>query len=300
MLSSSDSVSSNPAPSWSSDAGDEAYPGRRSAQDPDLLRRSERPSVDLGPEQRLAAIGRDLVEAVRDGTFEVNWQPVVRLADAVPSGYEGLLRWNRRGTGYLPPDLLAAVAAKLGVTGAVDRWLLGSCCRAAASWPVPLWVSVRLTAPWFACGDLPGLVSTVLAETGLQPCRMKLGLPADALGNREAGCIVAALRAIGVGLVIDRLRPEPALRRRAGDAPFATVKLDRRVTRDLVGNGAGRNLLGSTVALAHDLGLAVCADGVDDVGQRDLLMCCGCDLGQGDLFGYPTSVPTLRAVQGAA
>ncbi len=247
------------------------------------------------PAQRLDAIGRDLVEAVRDRTLEIIWRPVVRLADAKPLGHEALPRWNRRGTGYLPPDLLASLAGRFGVADAVDRWLLEGCCRAAASWPVPLWVSVALIGPWSARRDFPDRVAAILADAGLDPSRLRLGIAAAGPGGPDAGRIAAGLRSVGVGLVLDGPDPDPATGLGPGrglGVPAAIVKLDRRATREAQADDGGP--LAGVIARAHDRGMAVCAAGVEDAGQRDLLLRCGCDLGQGDLFGYPASVPMLR------
>lgn len=116
-------------------------------------------------ERRL--VQRELRTALERGQLVVHYQPQADMNGEIV-GFEALVRWQHPSRGLLGPGLFVPVAEESGLIIQLGEWVLGEACREAASWEVPRRIAINLSPVQFQHGDLPGLVHSVLLESGLE------------------------------------------------------------------------------------------------------------------------------------
>src|SRR5262249_4281581 len=162
---------------------------------------------EAGMDQRLRerrAMVHDLRLAIERGELAVHYQPQARIDGAI-TGFEALVRWMHPVRGMVPPNEFIPVAEDSGLILPIGEWILREVCREAASWPKPLNVAVNLAPVQFKHGDLPGLVHSVLLESGLAPDRLELEITEGVLIDdlMRALAILRRLKLLGVCIAMD-------------------------------------------------------------------------------------------------
>ena len=125
-------------------------------------------------------IQHDLTSALEKGEFELVYQPEA-LIDGTIIGFEALVRWRHPTRGLILPSTFIPLAEDGGMIIPLGEWILRTACREAASWKSNALLAINLSAAQFRHGDLPGLVHTVLLETGLSPSRLELEITESVL-----------------------------------------------------------------------------------------------------------------------
>jgi EAL domain-containing protein (putative c-di-GMP-specific phosphodiesterase class I) len=113
-----------------------------------------------------------MADALAEGEFSLEYQPLVRLADGVPTGVEALVRWDLPTGERISPDRFVPVAEETGLIVPLGRWVLTQACRQARAWSEgregePLLLSVNLAARQIREPGIVDDIAAVLAETGL-------------------------------------------------------------------------------------------------------------------------------------
>ena len=222
------------------------------------------------------------------------YQPIYRLADNRIVGAEALLRWHHPELGAVSPMVFIDVAEQSGLIEQIGPRVLRAACAAAARWngiasgEAPF-VSVNVSPRQLRSGDLPELVAEVLRETGLAAGRLHLELTETAVIGDEAHAskMLAKLHRAGVKVWLDDFGTGFSGLSHLRRVPVDGVKIDRSFVADLQRNHDDLALTSAIIAMAHSLGIAVVAEGVEKQGQFDLLRERGCDLAQGYWLGYP-------------
>jgi diguanylate cyclase (GGDEF)-like protein/PAS domain S-box-containing protein len=225
--------------------------------------------------RRRAAIEQRLPAAIENGDFDLVYQPVVDLLDRRPVAVEALLRWRVGEFGPVPPVEVVAAAAELGHAAALDTRVLRRACRQLARWRGEgLTMAVNLSHPH---DDLAWLVEDALRRNGLPAERLAVELatvPPD----------LDALRALGVQVVLQHAGRLDQL----GRLPVDVVKVDRGVFTE-------RALLEVVVELGGRLGFGVCAVGVENEAELDLVRRAGCRSAQGNALAPPAHPERVEA-----
>src|SRR5690606_36893535 len=119
-------------------------------------------------------IEEDLRDALDRGELEMCYQPVVRAADDIVTGFEALMRWNHPERGLISPGVFIPIAEDTDLIDMLGEWALRQACADAAQWPAGLRVAVNVSAHQFSSDNLPGLVAEALASAGLKPHQLEL------------------------------------------------------------------------------------------------------------------------------
>jgi diguanylate cyclase (GGDEF)-like protein/PAS domain S-box-containing protein len=251
---------------------------------------------------RRLGLERDLRRALEEGEITAWFQPVVRLEDGVVVGFEALARWRKPDGTMVSPAEFIPVAEETGLIAALDACVLGLACAEAARWPgqggrVP-YVAVNVSAKKFGDPGLLELVDRVLAETGLDPRRLKLEITEGTIMRDPA----AAERSVNelafrqVGLAIDDFGTGYSslayLHRFRAD----TLKIDRSFVGALDKSDSGLAIVRAIIGLAASLKMRIVAEGIETPQQHRILEELGCAFGQGFLFSRPVPIPELAAV----
>ncbi|MGY1805870.1 putative bifunctional diguanylate cyclase/phosphodiesterase [Blastococcus sp. SYSU D00669] len=236
----------------------------------------------------------ELRVALTDDQLVVFLQPQVSLDDGGVVGAEALVRWEHPTRGLLSPADLLPAAEQAGLLGPLTDVVLELALTAAgrwwADWQVP--VSVNLSAANVTDLDLPSKISAALRRHGLPPAALTLELVEDTLmADPERGqAVLADLRALGVRTSIDDYGTGYSSLAYLRHLPADELKLDRTLTADVDRDPRAAAIVEHTVALAHQLGLSLVAEGVEDAGHRAVLAQLGCDVAQGYAIARPMPV----------
>lgn len=261
------------------------------------------------PHMQAAVVARTAMEAdmrvgLRDGQFLLYYQPQVNHHVEL-TGVEALLRWQHPERGLVSPVEFIPVAEASGLILPLGQWVLETACRQLVSWSrgvetARLTVSVNVSARQFHHPAFVDRVLSVIEETGANPERLKLELTESLLLSDVDDVIdkMTALKDRGVGFSLDDFGTGYSSLAYLKRLPLDQLKIDQSFVSDIVTNGNDAAITSAIVALAHNLGLSVIAEGVETEAQCEHLARQGCHAYQGYLFGRPGSVELIEAMLG--
>jgi len=260
-------------------------------------------AMDQAVERRVQ-LEEELRGAWDRGELSVHYQPIYRLADRRLLGAEALCRWQHPRLGVVPPSVFIEVAEQSGLIEALGRNVLLQACRDAAQWSQPgqepPFVSVNISPRQLRTGDLPDVVASALAATGMQPRQLHVELTETAvLGDEvQASALLSRLRATGVKVWLDDFGTGFSGLSHLRRVPVDGVKIDRSFVADVLRDPDDLALTSAIIAMAHSLGITVVAEGIEAEGQYEILRERGCDQGQGFWLGRPMpAAEILRSFQ---
>jgi diguanylate cyclase (GGDEF)-like protein/PAS domain S-box-containing protein len=234
------------------------------------------------------AIQRELRSAVDRNEFRLHYQPLAKI-DGEVIGFEALVRWHHPERGMVSPATFIPVAEESGLIIPVGEWVLREACREAAGWRRPLQIAVNLSPIQFRHGDLPGLVHSVLLETGLAPTRLELEITEGVLvEDFDRGLsILRRLKSLGVRIAMDDFGTGYSSLSYLQSFPFDKIKIDQSFISNVRSNPQSAAIVRAVIGLAHGLDLPVLAEGVETKAQLDFLAAESCNEVQGYLMGRP-------------
>ncbi|SDN84605.1 diguanylate cyclase/phosphodiesterase [Klenkia soli] len=257
----------------------------------------QQPEVEVS---RLQLAG-ELDTAIAEGQLVLWFQPQLHVAPACPvarggrvttvAGCEALVRWAHPTRGMLGPDHILGAAEHGRLLPALGDAVLGMAVAAAATWwhhtPVP--VSVNLSATDLGDRRLPDRVFQLLLAHRLPPWALTVEVVEDTLmlDPLRVADVLGRLREMGVGIAIDDYGTGYSSLSYLHQLPVDELKLDRSLTQDLATSPTAAAITRHSIALAHDLGLRVVGEGIEDPEGLDALVELGCDTVQGYLTGRP-------------
>ncbi len=253
----------------------------------------ERVNARLDLESRLR-------KALEDNEFSLAYQPQIALRDGTVTGVEALLRWNDPRHGVLFPGDFIDVAEETGLILKIGEWVLNEACREARSWcggsaDAPR-VAVNISALQFQQQELPELIKTVLAESGLPPHRLELEVTETSLMRETAAVIdvLDRLRASGISIAIDDFGSGYSSLGYLKRFPIDKLKIDKTFIDGCAEPGNDAAITSAIIALGRALNLAVVAEGVETGPQLEFLRAGGCEAAQGYLLSPPLPAAALH------
>jgi diguanylate cyclase (GGDEF)-like protein/PAS domain S-box-containing protein len=241
----------------------------------------------------------DLRGALRQGQFELHYQPVVDLSTREPQGAEALLRWNHPTMGMIAPDQFIPVAEDIGLINEVGEWVLCTACADAAGWAPRTKLAVNLSSVQFGHHDLVTAVYNTLSHSGLPPERLELEITESVLLQKSDDniALLHQLKRIGVSIVLDDFGTGYSSLSYLKMFPWDKIKIDRSFVSEVATRADCRAIVCAIIGLGHSLHIATTAEGIETEEQCAQLRTDGCTIGQGYLFGRP--VPKARLVLAA-
>jgi diguanylate cyclase (GGDEF)-like protein/PAS domain S-box-containing protein len=251
------------------------------------------------PKQHAAVSDRmelqsDLARAFERRQFVLHYQPTVRLGDGVILGFEAFVRWNHPRRGLLSPGDFLALAEETGMSGALQRWVLGQACADGRQWqlrfPVEpaLTVSVNISQRGLAEADLVADVTHACTAAAFPPERLVLELTEGAtLEPKVTASRLLELHERGVSVALDDFGADAAPLSALRDLPVDIVKLDHSFVGRMATSPTDATVARAVIDLGTALGMITIADGIERVDQLATLRQMGCIAGQGYYLSRP-------------
>lgn len=253
--------------------------------------------MNLAAASRLETEGA-IRRGLERGQFIVHYQPQVDLATGAVIGYEALSRWQHPRRGLVPPKEFVAIADASGLLIPLGERILATACHDAAQLQGerPCRISVNAAASQLRDAGFVKAIENALASSGLEPRLLELEITEDSLvehGSGDVAMTLQSIAALGVRIAVDDFGTGYSSLSYLKRLPLDTVKIDRSFVSDLPGDADAGAIVGAIIALSHNLGLRVIAEGVESQAQVDYLREHGCDEVQGYFFGKPQPFETL-------
>jgi len=260
---------------------------------------SYHPVLDQQSLRRLQ-LGTELESAMAEKQITVVFQPIVdtRTSDIV--SVETLVRWAHPRYGNVPPDDFIGLAEQIGRIGALTDYVLDLALERCRKWldqDIGLSVAVNLSARCLAEPDLVDRVRGALRKHGVPGSLLTLELTEGIVVDDSVrnSTVLADLHSLGLRLSMDDFGTGYSSLSQLRQLPIDELKIDKSFVLGMSTSQSESFIARSIVELAHNLGLRVVAEGVEDEVTRDLLTEMGCDKLQGFLVSRPLPDDRLEA-----
>jgi diguanylate cyclase (GGDEF)-like protein/PAS domain S-box-containing protein len=243
----------------------------------------------------------DLRRALEREEITILYQPIIRLEDRSVAGFEALARWDHPKLGRVSPAEFITIAEEIGLIVDLGLFALERTARQLSLWQRtlrqrdPVFASVNVSSRQLLRHDLIHDLRTVLARSSLVRGSLKLELTESlVMENPEhAAQMLQRIRELGAGLALDDFGTGHSSLAYLQRFPFDTIKIDQSFVRTTA-KGTRPVILRSIIALAHDLGMEVVAEGAETDSDAVELYQLGCEYAQGFVFGEPMTAEQAR------
>jgi diguanylate cyclase (GGDEF)-like protein len=238
----------------------------------------------------------DLRKALERQQIAILYQPITRLASNQLAGFEALMRWDHPTRGRLGAEDFIPIAEESGLIVELGSYVLSQALEEARSWHKalprdrdPLFVSVNVSSRQLFRQDMVQEIRLMLAREAVPKGTLKLEITESlVMENPERAVeILTWLKTFGASLALDDFGTGYSSLSYLHRFPCDTIKVDRSLVRNSGIDGSSPLILRSVIALAHELGKEVVAEGVETQADASYLRSIGCEYGQGYYYGEP-------------
>jgi len=242
---------------------------------------------------RNAAIENELVKALENHELVLYYQPKINLGDGSLIGMEALIRWIKPDGTIVPPAQFIPVAESSMLITKISDFVLYEACRQNKKWQdmgyPPVTVSINLTAVDFYQTDVKESIRRALDATGLDPKWLDVELT-ESLALKDIDSAVKQMqeiRDLGVKLSMDDFGTGYSSLSYIQVLPITLLKLDRSFIMYLEEDEISREIVSAVIRIAKSKKIETIAEGIETIGQAEILKESGCDHAQGYFFGKP-------------
>jgi diguanylate cyclase (GGDEF)-like protein len=238
-------------------------------------------------------IEMDLRRAVEREEFRIVYQPIISIRSGELTGFEALLRWDHPVRGTIAPNDFISIAEENGLIVPIGVWVLKKVCAQLRRWHTmagaPLTASINVSLRQTFDPTLIDELNRVLEAAQVEGASLRLEITESAMVERSAADFFERVRQLGIELCIDDFGTGYSSLAYLVNLPIDALKIDRSFIGTLDSSSEHCELVKTIIALAHNLGIEVVAEGVETLSQLRRLVALGCEYAQGFLFSEPLS-----------
>ncbi|MGY9004721.1 MAG: EAL domain-containing protein [Alphaproteobacteria bacterium] len=276
----------------SREAGDSDSVGSVLEKDVSLPRHRERA-------MRKLKFKNEINKALINEENVIHYQPILDLRTGAMAGLEALLRWDHPERGLLYPNDFIGFSEETGLIIPMGLWVLEQSCKALLAFQKKLneidpnapllFMSINLSSRQFSDIDLVRNISNIIDDTGVNPEQIKLEITESLLMDNPARAAVTlnGVKALGLEIAIDDFGTGYSSLSYLHRFHIDTLKIDRSFVSTATMNKGSMEIVRAIAGLAHNLGLDIVAEGIEQPEQVTLLRDVRCEYGQGFFFSKP-------------
>lgn len=248
--------------------------------------------INADVHERLA-METKLRRALEREEFFLHYQPRIQMASGRVSGMEALIRWRPEGGRVIPPGEFIPLLEETGLIVPVEEWVLRTACKQAREWQEnglpPLKLAVNISARHFSQENLPDKIAQTLFETGFDARSLEIELTESIIMKDVSESIkkLDNLKAMGITFSIDDFGTGYSSLSYLKRFPIDVLKIDRSFVDGIPHDASDTTISTTVIAMAHNLNMAVVAEGVETLEQLSFLAANNCDEYQGFYFSRP-------------
>ncbi|MBL4821706.1 MAG: EAL domain-containing protein [Gammaproteobacteria bacterium] len=255
--------------------------------------------LDQYSPQRLTLMG-ELRQAIENDDLTLHYQPQIKASNEHAIGAEVLVRWNHPEHGLIPPDDFIGLAERTGLIEPLTRWVLKHSLQQGSIWHksgLKIALAVNLSAKSLLNPDFPDILTNLLISADFPKEYLLLEVTETAvMADPELALnILNRIANMGIRISIDDFGTGYSSLAYLKRLPVSELKIDKSFVSDMLTNEDDSAIVHATIDLAHNLGLEVVAEGVEDQATTDKLRSLNCDIYQGYHFSKPVPPKELQA-----
>ena len=241
--------------------------------------------------RRLTLMG-ELRQAIDNDELVLHFQPKINIRTNTVTGAEALVRWQHPQHGFMPPDEFIPLAERTGLIKPLSMWVLKRAIDQALIWhgsKLKLNIAINISPSTLHDMELPDAITGVLASCTLAPHHITFEITEGSIIKDPARAleILTRLANMGIRISIDDFGTGYSSLAYLKKMPASEVKIDKSFVLDMLENENDAAIVRATIDLAHNLGMKVVAEGVENKETADRLAELGCDILQGFYFSKP-------------
>lgn len=240
----------------------------------------------------------ELRHAIEKRQLILHYQPKISHQSGCIIGVEALVRWIHPEKGMISPDEFIPLAEASGLIQPLASWVLEAAFQQSMKWHdagYAITVSVNLSTRNLLDGDLPARVAKLLATYKVKPEWLVFEITESAVMAEPARALETLIKInkMGIQLSLDDFGTGYSSLAYLKKLPVSEIKIDKSFIKDMELDSSDTVIVRSTIALGHNLGMKVVAEGVENFQIWDLLTSLGCDASQGYYMSRPLSAEVL-------
>lgn len=246
------------------------------------------------PEMNSAQQARRLLEgelqaAIKNGEFELYYQPIVDAEGHGINCFEALIRWRHPTRGLIAPADFIGIAEETRLIQPIGEFVLKTACREAVSWPAHVKVAVNLSPLQFKSRNIVAIVKSALDDAKLDPRRLELEITESVLLQNSEFVLkcLHKLRDMGISIAMDDFGTGYSSLSYLRSFPFDKIKIDRSFIADILTKSDSRAIVHASIGLSSQLGMTSTAEGVETAEEYAVLQTVGCTNIQGYYISRP-------------
>ncbi len=234
-----------------------------------------------------------LQQSILNNELVLYYQPKLNIKKGSIVGIEALVRWAHPELGILNPTQFISIAEETGFIAQMSEWALREACKTNKYWQDEgyehLTVSLNLSPRQFRDENIATTIANILQETGLNPQYLELEInEATVMDNIEIATErLMKIKAIGVQISIDHFGAGYTSISHLKRFPINAIKIDQNYIKGVPNNPNDSAITNAFIALAHNLGFDIVAEGVETAEQVQYLTAQNCDMIQGYFLSHP-------------
>ena len=238
-------------------------------------------------------IQNELISAIKNGEFQLFYQPQMNIKSGVITGAEALIRWNHPDRGIVSPVEFIPIAEKTGLIVPIGEWVLRTACQQLKRWNdegiSPFTMAINLSSRQFKEENFFNKAIEIFHETEVDTNAVELELTESILIEDTAKIFntLNAFKTFGIRFSLDDFGTGYSSLSYLKHFPISKLKIDQSFVKNITTNGSDRTLVKAIIAMGRALDLTTIAEGVESQEQFDFLREEGCEEIQGYLLGKP-------------
>ncbi len=235
----------------------------------------------------------EMEDALKNGEFEIYFQPKVNMVTSELYGAEALSRWNHPADGLRLPAVYIPLFEKNGFISKLDMYMYREVCRLKASWKGKKYehtpISVNMSRLHLYNKQFPDTLEAIAKEYGIPANELEIEITESTFIKDSAVLIkmVDILRSRGFLVSIDDFGSGFSALNLLKDLPVDTIKIDKEFLQVSSNTSRGKKVIRNVIAMCRDLKMDVVTEGIETKDQVNFITRCGCQIAQGFYYAKP-------------
>jgi len=249
-------------------------------------------------EERLS-IETNLHTAIENNEMYLEYQPQFEPHNHKLRGFEALARWTSPTLGHVSPGEFIPIAEETGDIVPMGKWIMETACTQYMSvydsYEIPPILAINISAVQLKDPDFVDSIKRIINKTKMDTDHLELEITESVciMSPEIIAAILSQLKNVGIEIAMDDFGTGYSSLSYLKNLPFDIVKIDITFTKTILTTPPEKNLIKPIIAMAHQLGLKVIAEGVEENAELEYLVANGCDYIQGNIYGRPAPIGAL-------